>query len=197
MLGAVTLGVYLFVYTPLKRVTWLNTAVGAVPGALPPLMGWVAARGSLDGGGWLLFGILALWQIPHFLAIAWMYREDYAGAGYAMLPAYDPTGRRTARQALGCALVLAGLSVMPAVWGMAGWLYGRGRWYWGGVCGLAGRFAAEVTEGGREDCFTDRLCIYRRCWGCWRWTRVDLRDGGRNLRALHSRLTDVFPLAGF
>jgi protoheme IX farnesyltransferase len=95
-----------------------------------------------------LFGILALWQIPHFLAIAWMYREEYAGAGFAMLPAYDPTGRRTARQALGCALVLVGVSVMPTLWGMAGWVYGAGALVLGtGFVGLAGRFAVEVTEG--------------------------------------------------
>jgi heme o synthase len=146
-LGAVTLTVYLFVYTPLKRVTWLNTAVGAVPGALPPLMGWVAARGGLEGGGWLLFGILALWQIPHFLAIAWLYRDDYARAGYAMLPAFDPKGRRTARQALGCALLLTGVSVMPAFWGMAGWTYLAGALVLGlGFSGLAAHFMAGVTE---------------------------------------------------
>jgi heme o synthase len=146
-LGAVTLTVYLFVYTPLKRVTWLNTAVGAVPGALPPLMGWVAARGGLEGGGWLLFGILALWQIPHFLAIAWLYRDDYARAGYAMLPAFDPMGRRTARHALGCALLLVGVSVMPAFWGMAGWIYLAGALVLGlGFSGLAAHFMAGATE---------------------------------------------------
>lgn len=147
VLGAVTFLIYLFVYTPLKRVTWLNTAVGAVPGALPPLMGWVAARGSLDGGGWVLFGILALWQIPHFLAIAWLYRKDYERAGYAMLPSYDPTGGRTARQALGCALLLAGVSVMPMIWGLAGWLYLTGAVMLGlGFAGLALQLLREVTE---------------------------------------------------
>jgi heme o synthase len=146
-LGAVTLVVYLFVYTPLKRVTWLNTAVGAVPGALPPLMGWVAARGGLEGGGWLLFGILALWQIPHFLAIAWLYRDEYARAGYAMLPAFDPIGHRTARHALGCALLLAGVSVMPAFWGMAGWIYLAGALVLGlGFSGLAAHFMAGISE---------------------------------------------------
>ena len=78
VIGAVTLVSYLFIYTPLKRVTWLNTAVGAVPGALPPLMGWTAARGELSGEGWALFAILAFWQMPHFLAIAWIYRDEYA-----------------------------------------------------------------------------------------------------------------------
>src|SRR6202521_2847438 len=100
VLGAVTLVSYLFIYTPLKRVTWLNTLIGAVPGALPPLMGWTAARGELSGGGWALFAILAFWQLPHFLAIAWIYREEYARAGFRMLPVIDPDGHRTGRQAI-------------------------------------------------------------------------------------------------
>ena len=100
LLGAATLASYVFVYTPLKRITWLNTAVGAVPGALPPLMGWSAARGELSGEGWSLFAILFFWQIPHFLAIAWLYREEYEKAGFVMLPSLDPDGSRTARQAV-------------------------------------------------------------------------------------------------
>src|SRR5437899_4752751 len=99
LLGAATWATYLFVYTPLKRVTWLNTAIGAIPGALPPLMGWTAARNELSIQGWTLFAILAFWQLPHFLAIAWMYREDYARAGFKMLPVIDPDGHRTGRQA--------------------------------------------------------------------------------------------------
>jgi protoheme IX farnesyltransferase len=99
-LGAGSLLAYLFVYTPLKRVTWLNTAVGAIPGGLPPLMGWAAARGYLSTEGWTLFGILALWQVPHFMAIAWIYRDDYARAGFKMLPVIDPLGRRTGHQAV-------------------------------------------------------------------------------------------------
>jgi protoheme IX farnesyltransferase len=93
VIGAVTLVSYLFIYTPLKRVTWLNTAVGAIPGAMPPLMGWAAARGELGGGGLALFAILALWQMPHFFAIAWIYRDEYARAGFLMLPQVDPDGR--------------------------------------------------------------------------------------------------------
>jgi hypothetical protein len=89
VLGAVTLVSYLFIYTPLKRVTWLNTAIGAVPGALPPLMGWTAARGELSGEGWALFAILFFWQLPHFFAIAWMYRDEYAKAGFKMLSNVD------------------------------------------------------------------------------------------------------------
>src|SRR5205814_9534692 len=98
LLGAFSLLSYLFVYTPLKRVTWLNTAVGAVPGALPPLMGWTAARNEVSTEGWALFAILFFWQIPHFLAIAWIYRDEYAKAGFIMLPGVDPDGSRTASQ---------------------------------------------------------------------------------------------------
>src|SRR5579872_2111605 len=104
LLGAITLGSYLFIYTPLKRVTTLNTIVGAVPGALPPLMGWTAARGEITLDGWSLFAILFFWQLPHFLAIAWIYREQYAGAGYMMLPVVDTEGRQTGRQAVSHAL---------------------------------------------------------------------------------------------
>ena len=113
MLGALTLASYLFVYTPLKRLTTLNTAVGAIPGALPPLMGWTAARGEVTGEGWALFAILFFWQLPHFLAIAWMYREDYARAGFVMLPVADPTGARTGKQALSHTLGLLPVSLCP------------------------------------------------------------------------------------
>ena len=122
-LGAVTLLIYLFIYTPLKRVTPLNTLVGAVPGALPPLMGWTAARGSADAGGWALFAILVCWQLPHFLAIAWLYREDYARAGFAMLPVFDPDGRRTAGRALCHALGLLPVSLLPYGLHLAGPVY--------------------------------------------------------------------------
>ena len=97
VVGAVTLVSYLFIYTPLKRVTWMNTLVGAIPGALPPLMGWTAARNELSGEGWTLFAILAFWQIPHFMAIAWLYRDEYAKAGFVMLPNVDADGSRTAQ----------------------------------------------------------------------------------------------------
>jgi protoheme IX farnesyltransferase len=121
--GGFTVGVYLFIYTPLKRLTWLNTLVGAIPGALPPLMGWTAARNDLSLGGWGLFAILFFWQIPHFLAIAWLYREEYARAGFIMLPNVDADGTRTARQALAHALGLAGVSLLPVLLGLAGTLY--------------------------------------------------------------------------
>jgi protoheme IX farnesyltransferase len=123
LLGAVTLVTYVFVYTPLKRLTWLNTTVGAIPGALPPLMGWTAATGELTGAGWALFAILFFWQIPHFLAIAWMYRDEYAKAGFVMLPGVDPTGERTAHQAVSHAIGLLIVSLCPVLFRVAGATY--------------------------------------------------------------------------
>jgi protoheme IX farnesyltransferase len=122
-LGAVTIGSYLFVYTPLKRVTTLNTVIGAIPGALPPLMGWTAARGEISREGWALFAILCFWQLPHFLAIAWMYRDQYAKAGFVMLPVVDPTGERTGRQALSHTLGLLPVSLCPFLFKMVGPVY--------------------------------------------------------------------------
>jgi protoheme IX farnesyltransferase len=114
---------YLCVYTPLKtRTTWA-TAVGAVPGALPPLIGWAAAHHSLSVGGWVLFAILFFWQFPHFMAIAWMYREDYARAGIRMLPTVDPTGNATFRQVICTSTILVWVSVLPSLLGMAGIRY--------------------------------------------------------------------------
>ena len=123
MLGGITLGSYLFIYTPLKRVTPLNTAIGAVAGALPPLMGWTAAGGEINAEGWSLFAILFFWQLPHFLAIAWIYREDYAKAGFAMLPVFDPDGQRTSRQAVSHTLGLLPISLCPFLFGLEGTVY--------------------------------------------------------------------------
>jgi protoheme IX farnesyltransferase len=131
-IGATSLGAYLFLYTPLKRVTWLNTAVGAVPGGLPPLMGWTAARGHLSPEAWALFGILALWQIPHFMAIAWIYRDEYAKAGFQMLPVIDRDGHRTARQAVTHAWALLVVSLWPFVLGIVGPIYLSGALVLGG-----------------------------------------------------------------
>ncbi len=114
---------YLGLYTPLKTRTTLATAVGAIPGALPPLIGWAAARGSLSAGGWILFAILFVWQFPHFMAIAWMYREDYARAGIQMLPVVDPKGDATFRVIVSLSAVLVPVSLFPAVLGMAGIRY--------------------------------------------------------------------------
>jgi protoheme IX farnesyltransferase len=123
LLGSVTCLSYLLAYTPLKKRTVWATFVGAFPGAVPPMIGWVAASGSLDRGAWLLFGILFLWQFPHFHAIAWMYREDYARAGILMLPVVDPEGKRTFRQIILTAAGLVAVALLPAVVGLAGVLY--------------------------------------------------------------------------
>ena len=119
-LGILTSLSYLLAYTPLKKRTVWATAVGAFPGGIPPIIGWVAATGTLDRGAWLLFAILFLWQFPHFYAIAWMYREDYARAGILMLPVVDREGTRTFRQIILTAVALVGVSLLPAVMGLAG-----------------------------------------------------------------------------
>ena len=121
--AAVTWASYLFLYTPLKPVTSLSTVVGAFPGALPPVIGWAAARGSLEAGSFVLFAILFLWQIPHFLAIAWIYREDYARGGLQMLPVLDPGGLVTGRQAVANSVALLLVSLTPVLARMAGGLY--------------------------------------------------------------------------
>jgi protoheme IX farnesyltransferase len=145
-LGAATLISYVWIYTPLKRVTTLNTAIGAIPGAIPPLMGWTAARGDISGGGWALFAILFFWQLPHFLAIAWMYREDYARAGFAMLPVIDPDGRRTASQALSHTLGLLPVSLSPFVFKLAGPIYLASALILGAIFAMAAfRFARELS----------------------------------------------------
>lgn len=123
LIALATLVIYAAVYTPSKRVTSFSTVIGAIPGALPPMIGWAAARDSLSQGAWVLFGIVFLWQLPHFLAIAWMYREDYARAGYPMLPVIDPDGRSTARQAVFYTAALLPLSLAPTLIGMAGTRY--------------------------------------------------------------------------
>ena len=123
VIGAVTLVSYLFIYTPLKRVTWTNTLVGAIPGALPPLMGWTAARTELGGEGWALFAILAFWQLPHFFAIAWMYRDEYAKAGFVMLPNVETDGSRTGQQAVINTVMLFAASLLPYFFNMAGMFY--------------------------------------------------------------------------
>ena len=123
IVGGVACASYLLAYTPLKKRTVWATFVGAFPGAAPPMIGWVAASGSLDAGAWLLFAILFLWQFPHFHSIAWMYREDYARAGILMLPVVDREGKRTFRQILVTAIALAGVCLLPAVLGFAGKIY--------------------------------------------------------------------------
>ncbi len=114
---------YALVYTPMKPLTSMNTLVGAVCGAMPPLVGWTAATGSFDPGAWVLAGILFVWQLPHFMALAWMYRDDYARGGFVMLPQLDPTGRITAQTMVLTALTLVPLALMATMYGIAGWWF--------------------------------------------------------------------------
>jgi protoheme IX farnesyltransferase len=124
VLTALTLAVYVLAYTPLKRITALNTLIGAIPGALPPLIGATAARGHFNAEGWCLFAILAVWQLPHFYAIAWLYRDDYRAAGLRMVSVADRSGRKTAWHGLISALVLLPVSLLPVWVGFASWFYG-------------------------------------------------------------------------
>ena len=123
ILGLFTLAAYLFVYTPMKSRTHLSTVVGALPGAVPPLMGYAASSGMLTREAWSLFFILFIWQFPHFLAIAWMYRDDYARAGIRMLPVVEPDGQSTSRQIILYASTLIPISLFPFLFGMSGKSY--------------------------------------------------------------------------
>ena len=146
LLGAATLVSYLFLYTPSKRVTSLNTIIGAVPGAIPPLMGWTAARGELSLEGWYLFAVLFFWQLPHFMAIAWIYREQYAKAGFKMLPVVDETGVRTGRSALSHTLGLVPVSFFPVAIQVCGPIYFVGALLLGiGFLAFAWRFSRSLT----------------------------------------------------
>jgi protoheme IX farnesyltransferase len=126
LLGVAALAGYVFVYTPLKRVSSLATIIGAIPGAIPPMMGWSAVRGELDLAAWGLFGLLFFWQMPHFLAIAWLCREDYAKGGFPLLTVNDPDGTRTARQAVLWGAALIPVSLLPSVFGLMGGIYFAG-----------------------------------------------------------------------
>jgi protoheme IX farnesyltransferase len=123
LLGLFTLVSYLFLYTPLKQRSWLSTTIGAFPGAMPPMIGFAAARNAITPEAWVLFAILFLWQFPHFYSIAWMYREDYARAGIRMLPVVEPDGKSTARQIVLYGLALIPVSMVPNLLGMSGRLY--------------------------------------------------------------------------
>ncbi|MAG71302.1 MAG: heme o synthase [Vicinamibacterales bacterium] len=141
-LALATLVSYALVYTPLKKRTSFAMVVGAVPGALPAALGWVAASGAMSVEAWVLFGIVFFWQIPHFLAVAWMYRDDFARAGFAFLPVIEPTGRRTARHVLLYLAALLPVSLAPTWIGMVGTTYLVGASLLGlGFAGLAVRFA--------------------------------------------------------
>jgi len=123
LLGVATLASYLFIYTPLKTKTTLSTVFGAFPGAMPPFIGWAAARGQIGVEAWILFAILFLWQFPHFLASAWRYRDDYARAGIKMLPVVEPEGKVTSQQIVMYTLLLVPVSLLPVAVGIAGSVY--------------------------------------------------------------------------
>jgi protoheme IX farnesyltransferase len=147
LLGLFTLGSYLFVYTPLKQRTPHSTTIGAIPGAMPPLIGYAAAHGALTAQGWALFAILFLWQFPHFYAIAWMYKDDYSKAGIKMLPVVDPSGESTVRQILYYSLALIPISFLPRYLGMAGNVYLAGALVLGAVYFYSGVLVArELTR---------------------------------------------------
>lgn len=144
LLGAVAIAIYAFVYTPMKRVSHVSLLIGAVPGALPPVMGWSAARGTLGLEAATLFAILFLWQIPHFLAIAWIYRDDYARGGFPMLPVIEPSGARTARDTVVSTVALVAASIAPVALGFAGGAYLAGAAMLGAAFfAVALRFAAR------------------------------------------------------
>jgi heme o synthase len=122
-LTAITISIYIFAYTPLKRASTANTAVGAIPGAIPPMIGWAAARGDIGAGAWSLFAIIFLWQLPHFFAIAWMYREDYSRAGFRMISSDDRSGERSASQSVFFCILLLVIAGLPAFLGIANFIY--------------------------------------------------------------------------
>ena len=165
LLALATLVVYVIIYTPMKRYSSLSTLVGAIPGALPPLIGWAASHGALSIGGWTLFGIVFLWQIPHFMAIAWLYRDDYRSAGFPMLPTIETDGRRTGQQALLYALALVPMSLLPAYIGISGWLY-----FWAslvlsfGLAALAARFALTRSTGAARSLFFGSITYLPLLW---------------------------------
>jgi protoheme IX farnesyltransferase len=164
-LAVATLVIYLVIYTPMKRRSSASTLVGAIPGALPPLIGWAAASGSVSIGGWALFAIVFLWQIPHFMAIAWMYRDDYRSAGFPMLPVVEPDGRRTGQQAVIYAIALLPVSLVPAFVGVSGPIY----LYLALVLGLALialaiNFASARTEAAARALFFGSITYLPLIW---------------------------------
>ena len=164
--AALTLGSYVLVYTPLKRRSSLATLVGAVPGALPPVIGWVAATGTVTLPALVLFGIVFFWQMPHFLAIAWLHRDDYAAAGIPLLPVVEPDGRRTGRQALLYGAALWPVSLMPALVGLAGGFYIVVATVLGLVLiALSARFARDRSDTAARRLFLFSITYLPLLWG--------------------------------
>lgn len=161
----VTLLAYVGVYTPMKSRSPFSTVVGAVPGALPPIIGWAAVRGSLEPVSWALFAIGFLWQLPHFLAIAWLYRADYERAGFPMLPVIEPDGRSTGRQAVAYAAALVPVSLAPSAFGLAGSLYFVAAFVLSvAFLILAVRFAATRSTGSARALFFASILYLPALW---------------------------------
>src|SRR6185295_13046898 len=164
-LALATLVVYLAIYTPMKRRTSIATLVGAVPGALPPLIGWTASHGTVSAGGAALFAIVFLWQIPHFMAIAWLYRDDYAKAGFPMLPVVDPGGGRAGRQAVVYAAALVPVTLVPALVGVSGLWYGSIALVIGvALMALAIRFAMTRSDRSARALFLGSIVYLPLLW---------------------------------
>jgi protoheme IX farnesyltransferase len=166
IVATLTWASYVFAYTPLKRRTSLSTLVGAVPGALPPVIGWAAATGTITLPAFVLFGIVFFWQMPHFLAIAWLHREDYAAAGIPLLPVLEPDGRKTGQQALVYAAALWPVSLMPLLVGLAGVPYlivasGLGC----ALLGLSAQFAADRSIAAARRLFLFSITYLPLLWG--------------------------------
>jgi protoheme IX farnesyltransferase len=172
-LAAATLAVYLTVYTPMKRRSSLATLVGAVPGALPPLIGWAASHQTVSVGGATLFDIVFLWQIPHFMAIAWLYRDDYGKAGFPMLPVIEPDGRRTGRQAVLYAALLLPVSLVPRLIGLTGNTFAIIAAPLGiGLLALAVRFAASRTDAAARALFAGSIVYLPLVWIAMIWGKL-------------------------
>jgi protoheme IX farnesyltransferase len=164
--AAATLISYVLIYTPMKTRTSLATLVGAVPGALPPMIGWAAATGEITLPAWVLFGIVFFWQMPHFLAIAWLFRSDYADAGIPLLPVLEPDGRRTGQQALIYTAALWPVSLLPAVVGLAGAVYIAVATTLGlGFIVLSGAFARERSMTSARRLFYYSITYLPILWG--------------------------------
>jgi heme o synthase len=164
-LALATLVIYLVVYTPMKRRTPIATLVGAVPGALPPLIGWTASHGSVSTGGAALFAIVFLWQIPHFMAIAWLYRDDYGNAGFPMLPVIEPEGRRAGRQAVIYAAALVPVTLVPAIVGVSGTIYAAVAFAMGiALLWLAIRFATTRSDRSARALFFGSIVYLPLLW---------------------------------
>lgn len=168
-----TLVIYVGIYTPLKLLTSFSTVVGAVPGALPPMIGWAAATGVVTREAWVLFAIVFLWQMPHFLAIAWLYRDDYARAGFPLLPVSEPDGRSTGRQVLAYAAVLIPVSLVPTAIGLANPVYFAGAFLLGATYLLLGlQFARRRERANAMRLFIGSIVYLPLIWVLMLATRV-------------------------